>query len=247
MSQTRIVLRRLYNLTTSIVLEPQLRLEQRARLEFISERLIEYSTALRWIAARYPATLLDVGPGEGAWPRLLQAEGIDVVAVDEVGSYWKSRYVNRHFKVTRGDITRWRAPRQFHCVTSISVLEHIPNHRSAVRNMVAALAPEADLILTFPYNEQQYHFNVYALPTASYGQDAGYITQQYSRRELETWLTDTGSEMLEIERWRVWTGPHWTAGERLRQPIPATADEPHQLACVRLRQARSSPLASSGN
>ncbi|MGZ6690919.1 MAG: hypothetical protein ACXVHQ_26060, partial [Solirubrobacteraceae bacterium] len=62
MSQTRIVLRRLYNLTTSIVLEPQLRLEQRARLEFISERLIEYSTALRWIAARYPATLLDVGP-----------------------------------------------------------------------------------------------------------------------------------------------------------------------------------------
>jgi 2-polyprenyl-3-methyl-5-hydroxy-6-metoxy-1,4-benzoquinol methylase len=236
MSKTRTSLRQIHNLTTSIVLEPQLRLEQRSRLPFVSERLIEFSTALQWIADRYPATLLDVGPGEGVWPRLLQAEGIDVVAIDEVGSYWKS-YINRHYKVTRGDITRWCPPRRFECVTCISVLEHIPDHHAAMRNMVAALTETGELILTFPYNEDRYYPDVYSLDTASYGKDAGYITQQYSRRELDAWVRDTGTEILDLERWCVWTGEHWTEGERLTEPVRARPEEPHQLACVRLRRA----------
>lgn len=215
-----------------------MRHEQRHRLSFISERLIEYSTALNWIAEQYPESLLDIGPGEGVWPRLLHAEGIDVVALDEISGYWKGRYLNRHFKVTPGDITHWEPPRQFACITCLSVLEHIVDHRAAMRNMVGALADDADLILTFPYNEQRYCPDVYALPTASYGKDAGYITQQYSGNELETWLADTRAELIDIERWRVWTGEHWTAGERLPRPIRVDADELHQLACVRMRRGR---------
>lgn len=230
------LLQRAYGASISALLQPQLRREKRDRLRWVSERLIEYATALRWIAERYPDSLLDVGPGEGVWPRLLQAEGIEVTAIDEIRGYWSGQYVNRHFLVTPGDITRWQAPRQFACVTCISALEHIPDHRAAIRSMFAALADGGDLILTFPFNEHRYYDNVYALSSSSYSPDIGYIAQQYSRRELETWLADTGAELVELELWRVWTGEHWTEGERLAKPTPATRDEPHQLACVRLRR-----------
>lgn len=93
-----------------------------------------------------------------------------------------------------------------------------------------------ELILTFPYKEHRYHANVYALPTADCGRDAGYIKQQYSHRELATWLNDTGAELLEIERWRVWTEEHWTVRERPPRPTPASPDQPRQPACVRIRR-----------
>jgi len=53
-----------------------------------------------------------------------------------------------------------------------------------------------------------YALPVYALPTATYGRNVGRITQQYSRRELDGWLADTGVELADLERWRVWTGEH---------------------------------------
>jgi len=237
MPSIRTTLRRAYNATIGLVVAPQLWIERTRRLPFISERLVEYSTALRWIAERYPKRLLDVGPGEGVWPRLLDAEGIEVVALDEVRGYWGSRFANRHFKVTPGDITRAGVvtPASFDCVTCISTLEHIPDHRAAMQNMLDALVPGGELIVTVPYNERHSHPNVYALPTASYG-TTSYIAQQFSRHEVDEWTGRPDVELLELERWCVFTGDHWTEGDRAPVPKRVGADEKHQLACLRFRR-----------
>jgi SAM-dependent methyltransferase len=237
MPTVRSALRVAHNTGSRAVLLPVLRYERRNGLPFISERLVEYSTALRWIAERYPSTLLDVGPGEGPWPALLSGEGIDVTAIDEIGSYWQGRFFNRHFDVTRGDITAPRLDRKFELVTCISVLEHIPDHRAAIRGMFSVLAPGGVIVLTCPYNERRYVDNCYELPEAAWGSDASYICRQYSRSELDQWLDESSGEVVEIERWNAVTGETWASGERRRPPLKAGADEPHQLACMLLRAA----------
>jgi SAM-dependent methyltransferase len=226
-----------YKAVTALAVAPELRFERNHRLPFISERLVEYSTALRWIAQRYPRTLLDVGPGEGVWPALLHAEGIDVVALDDVRGYWGTNFANRHFRVTRGDICEPGAVAgAFDCVTCISTLEHIPPHRDAMKKMLDALVPGGELIVTVPYNEHRYYANVYALATAGYGQDARYVAQQFSRTEVDEWIRRPDVELVELERWCVFTGEHWTEGERIPIPRIAGPDDRHQLACLRFRR-----------
>ncbi|MGI8715076.1 MAG: class I SAM-dependent methyltransferase [Solirubrobacteraceae bacterium] len=203
--------------------------------------MVEYATALRWISERYPRTLLDVGPGVSSWPHLLGAAGIRVTALDQIDSYWGQMVFNRHYEITRGDITRPERGPTFDMVSCISTLEHIPDHRAAVRGMIDSLRPGGVLVLTCPYNEHDFYDNVYSRPTASYGSDYRFIARQYSRRELDAWLQDTGGELIEIERWRFFTGSFWTEGERIAVPTAASADEPHQLGCFLIQKPASTP------
>jgi len=232
-------LRRCHNLVSAAVLLPLLRYERRHPPDSMSERLIEYAAALRWISERYPRTLLDVGPGDSSWPHLLAAQGVQVTALDQVVSYWGGTmlpFFNRHYAVSRGDITRPGFAPTFDAVTCISVLEHISDHRAAFRGMMDSLVPGGVLILTCPYNEYQYYDNVYAEKTASYGGDFSFICRQYSGRELDTWLSDTNSELVEAQRWRVFSDSFWTEGQRISVPTLATPSEPHQLGCFLIRK-----------
>jgi hypothetical protein len=54
--------------------------------------------------------------------------------------------------------------------------------------MFSLLKPKGHLILTCPYTEKSYVRNVYELPGSSYGQGEPYITQSYSRNELNRWV-----------------------------------------------------------
>ena len=102
--------------------------------------------------------------------------------------------------------------------------------------MMDSLVPGGSLILTCPYNERDFYDNVYAEQGASYGGDYEFICRQYSRRELDAWLRDTGGELLEAERWRFFTGEFWTDGRRIPRPTPARADEAHQIGCFLIRK-----------
>lgn len=102
--------------------------------------------------------------------------------------------------------------------------------------MFSLLNPGGQLVLTFPYNERSYVRNVYELPGSSYGQDAPYITQSYSRAEVERWLEENGAEVDEQEFWRFWEGEHWTVGRQIPPPEKVSADDKHQLSCVCLRK-----------
>ncbi len=135
----------------------------------MTARLTEYAVALRWLAERYPMTLLDVGPGPGSWPHLLARAGIAVTAIDNMQSPERGRFLNRlsffnrHYYVIRDEVTSPTLTQQFDCVTCLSVLELIHDHRAAVRGMFSLLKPGGFLILSCPYNERQFIENAYAL------------------------------------------------------------------------------------
>jgi SAM-dependent methyltransferase len=214
------------------MLQPKLR-EEAGRPHFqLNERIVEYSFALRALGEMDGREVLDVGTGASAWPHLMATCGFIVEAADKYGSYWRRPMVNRHFHVIHEDITEPTLSKRYDAVTCISVLEHIPEHRAAVRGMLGLLRPGGRLILTVPYNERTYHPDAYRHPEAGYGQDASYIAQVYSREQLEGWLADSDASLVRQELYRVFTGELWTQGERLHPPQPSTAEQPHHLACM---------------
>jgi 2-polyprenyl-3-methyl-5-hydroxy-6-metoxy-1,4-benzoquinol methylase len=211
--------------------------EECERQRSMNERPIEFRYALNAIVASGAESILDVGPGITAWPALLANCGYQVTAVDQIESYWRRQiFRNRHWKIEEHDITTpFRGP-SFDAVTCISTLEHIPNHRDAVRVMLSALNPRGVLVITVPWNEKRYYHNAYDLPEAGYGRGAAYITQIYSPAELEQWLQDSRAELVDQEFYKAFTGALWTVGERIRPPVKVQRGEQHQLTCMTLRQ-----------
>jgi len=228
---------RLYSKAAQLPLHPILRYEWVRRSgRTVNERPIEFGFAIRCLSDLAATTVLDVGSGRTAWPRLLADCGFQVTAIDEGGSYWGHQVVNRHHYVLRDDITKPTLGAEFDALTCLSVLEHIEDHEAAVRGLRGRLPRGGHAILSFPYNEQTFVENVYALPGVSYGTDAPYVCRVYSRHELEAWL-DEGFEVVRQEYYKVFTGELWAFGERLRPPIRTGVREPHHLSCVLLRAA----------
>jgi len=122
-------------------------------------------------------------------------------------------------------------------ITCISVLEHIEDSDRAVRNMFSLLNDGGHLLLTCPYSEDDYVANVYTLPGSSYGQNAPYITQSYSRRELTRWVEENGASIVEQEFWQFWQGKHWTVGDQIIPPERVESTAKHQLSCIHLQKS----------
>lgn len=205
-----------------------------------NERPVEFAFVFRMMAETYPKKVLDVGTGTTALPHLMRNCGALVSASDNVRDYWEEGMLNRHYHVLDDDITDTRIADRFDLVTCISVLEHIEKSDDAVRNMLSLLSHGGRLILTFPYNERSYVRNVYELPGSSYGRGAPYITQSYSRAELDRWLAENDAEIVEQEFWRFWDGEHWTVGRQIIPPERVGPEDPHQLSCVCIRRKDAS-------
>ena len=91
-------------------------------------------------------------------------------------------------------------------------------------------------MLTFPYNEKHYVKNVYELEDSSdRGKAIAYITQAFSRKELNDWLA-MGGKILDQEYWRFYTGEYWTAGESVSPPLKVCKDERHQITCLLIQK-----------
>jgi SAM-dependent methyltransferase len=202
-----------------------------------NERPIELRFAFECITDTCPKTILDVGTGLSPLPALIRSCGMITSAVDNVRDYWGKDMFNRHFYVRDEDATRGLSG-TFDLVTCISVLEHIPQSDAAVKNMLAAVAPGGHLVLTHPYNENFYCPNAYKLPEAGYGQDASYVCQIYSRRELDRWFSEPGIRIVRQEYWQVFSGEHWTVGEWLRPPLRVTNTDRHHLTCLLIRRGQ---------
>jgi len=143
---------------------------------------------------------------------------------------------NRHYHVIDDDITDSRLKDRFDLITCISVLEHIEQSDDAVRNMFSLLNQDGHLVMTFPYSEESYVRNVYELPGSSYGQGEPYITQSFSRTDLERWVQNNRGVIVEQEFWQFWEGDHWTVGRQVIPPKKVTPGDKHQLTCVHMRK-----------
>lgn len=203
----------------------------------INERPVEFQFVFRCLTRTVPITVLDVGTGTTALPRLIRNCGFVVTAIDNVHDYWSGSIYNRHFYVINDDITHPLLAQTFDFITCVSVLEHIPKHNDAVRSMFTLLNPGGYLALTFPYNESRYIHNVYKLPGAGYGQDSPYICQVYSRNELSKWLETNNGQIMEQEYWRIFEGDFWTFGQQLYPPVQVRKNEKHQLTCLLVRKS----------
>src|SRR6266571_3347595 len=163
----------------------------------INERPIELAFLFRQLTRIWPKTVLDVGTGVTSLPHLMRTCGFVVTAIDNIKDYWPYGMVNRHYHVINDDITSPQLRQTFDFITCISVIEHIAEHDAAVKSMFSMLNPGGHLVITFPYNEGQYVENVYKLPGAGVKAIPTFITQVYSRRELDRWLRDNDATLIE--------------------------------------------------
>lgn len=201
-----------------------------------NERPVEFGFVFQKLSEIYPRTILDVGTGATALPHLMRNCGFEVTAIDNVCDYWTDKMINRHYHVIDDDITATRLTQKFDFVTCVSVLEHIKDHNNAVKSMFSLLNPGGYLILTFPYNEGKYCENVYKLPNASYGQNAAYVGQAYSRANIDYWLEQNNGRIVEQEYRRYWDGEYWTEGEQVIPPKEVSSDDKHQHSCLLIQK-----------
>jgi SAM-dependent methyltransferase len=200
----------------------------------INERPVEYRFVFEQLTQAFPKTVLDVGTGRTALPQLLRTCGFLVTAIDNIRDYWPSGMVNRHYHVLDDDILAPKTGGPFDFITCVSTLEHIRDHTRAMRNMLSLLKPGGRLVVTFPYNEKNYVENVYALPGSIGADKYPFVTQVFSRRELEQWTRDGGARIAAQEYWRYFDGAYWTIGQRVVPPVRVDAGELHQISCVAL-------------
>lgn len=195
------------------------------------ERAVEYAFMFKYLSKICPSKVLDVGPGQSAFPSLLAYCGFHVTAVDKKTGYWKEPLQNRHFLVIEDDITNPQVKERYDMITCVSTLEHIPDHLLAVKGMFSLLNPGGHLALTAPYNEGRYVTNVYALPEAGYGQNYPFVCQVFSRKEIDAWLRENHATVVDQEYWDVFTGVLWTFG-KYHTPKESSRHEPHHLTCI---------------
>jgi SAM-dependent methyltransferase len=203
----------------------------------INERPIELQFVFRSLSQKWPQTVLDVGTGATALPHLIRNCGFLVTAIDNIRDYWPFGLINRHYYVMNDDITKTRLKDTFDFITCVSVLEHIRDHRAAVRSLFKLLKPGGHLVLTFPYNEYHYVEHVYALPNSSVNINYPFITQAYSRNEINGWLAENNGKILEQEYWQFFSGEYWTCGERICPPIQVDKNVKHQISCLLMQKS----------
>jgi SAM-dependent methyltransferase len=202
----------------------------------INERPIELAFLFRQLTRIWPKTVLDVGTGITALPHLMRNSGFVVTAIDNIKDYWPYGMVNRHYYVINDDITAPRLQQKFDFISCISVIEHIVDHESAIKSMFSLLNPGGSMVLTFPYNERRYVGNVYTLPDSEVDDLPPFITQAFSRHELDRWLHENNGTLIEQEYWQFFTGEYWTVGKLVTPPEQVTVNELHQVTCVLIRK-----------
>ncbi len=226
---------RMYLAGARLYLEPLLRREARSPLFPKNERAVEFAYAFEWLARLSPNDLLDVGTGKTAFPHLAANCGIQVTAIDEVRSYWRDAFFNRHWWVVNQDILRPDLPGRYDVITCLSTLEHIVAHDRAVDAMFRLMRPGGHLILTCPYNEARYVPNAYALPEATSGRGLPFVCQVLSRHEIDGWLIRNRGVLVDQRYFKAFTGAMWGLGNHIHPLQPALVTETHHLTCLVIR------------
>jgi len=197
-----------------------------------NERSVEYAFVFEQITKLRPKTVLDVGTGQSALPSLIATCGPKVTAIDNVKDYWKKGMLNHHFYVINDNITNSKIAKTFEAITCISTLEHIEKFDQAIKTMFSLLSPLGHIILTFPYNESAGVSNVYELAESDVKPIPSHKTRAFSRKDIDKWLKENNSKIIEQEYWQFFTGEYWTTGKKLDKPIKTDHDQIHQISCL---------------
>jgi 2-polyprenyl-3-methyl-5-hydroxy-6-metoxy-1,4-benzoquinol methylase len=215
------------------VFAPYLIEEKKKKLGF-NKRPVEFAFLFKHIRNIYPNNLLDVGTGTTALPHLLYNCGIEVDAIDEIDSYWGNCINNRHFYVKRDNILNPKTNKKYQFITCISVLEHIENHNLAVKNMYDLLDENGYLLLTFPFNKDNYIKNIHDLQKNV--KKGKWITQIFSENEVDGWLNNNKLKVVDCDYHNCHTGDFFNIGDLLTPPLSSSPDHKHNLLCILMQK-----------
>jgi len=167
-----------------------------------SEREIEYAFLFNNLHHSPGPKVLEVAPGKSGMTLPLQHCGYDVTAIDmDVAHPW----------VHQGDATQLQyEDNSFDAACSISVYEHIPDVDKAMSELFRVVVPGGIIILSFPYNAEQFVPDIY-----EHIDPDGYIVAIYSEQKLREWF-DNRAEMLARDYWKQWDGELFGQGEKLK-------------------------------
>lgn len=194
----------------------------------MNERSVEYQFVFDCITKYAPKKVLDFGTGQTALPLLVEACGIKCDSIDNDP---KQIAKNKALKPKNVDIMDLDERIKYDMILCVSVLEHIVDYNSVVWKMQRLLNDAGHLVLTFPFNCDDYVNNAYELPKAGYGKRSGNLCRIYNMESIKGFET-TGLGMSIVDFWEVFSGKYWTEGKRLEVPRRATWFDNHQLACV---------------
>jgi len=140
--------------------------------------------------------------------------------------------VNRHFHIINDDITDTKISNKYELITCISVLEHIKEFNTAIKNMFFLLKPKGFLIITLPYSNKKYIENVYEIKGSdAYQKKIPYICQSFAKENLSIWLKENNVTIIDQEYWQFYDGEYWSIGNQVIPPKIVDLEKKHQLAC----------------
>jgi 2-polyprenyl-3-methyl-5-hydroxy-6-metoxy-1,4-benzoquinol methylase len=161
--------------------------------------------------------VLDAGCGSGRHLRALaKIPQLKIVGIDrndvELNETLKSiknmpDALSDNYLITRADINRLPFDSaSFDCVICSEVLEHIPEHEGALRELVRVLKPQGDLVVSVPrYFAEKI---CWLISAAYYNEDGGHI-RIYKKKKLQKMLARQGIKCWKINYKHALHAPYW--------------------------------------
>ena len=161
--------------------------------------------------------VLDAGCGSGRHLRALaKLPGLKIVGIDRNPSDVKDAVAalkempdaqSRDFDVTCGDITMLPfASESFDCVICSEVLEHIPEHEAALKELIRVLKPKGNLVVSVP---RYFSERVCWLISSQYSNDEGGHIRIYKKKQLQKMLVMHGMRCWKINYKHALHAPYW--------------------------------------
>ena len=161
--------------------------------------------------------VLDAGCGMGRHLRFLaKYPGLKIVGIDKNTGALREALtslenmpdaLSKDYLVSEADIHRLPfADTSFDCVICSEVLEHIPDHEAAVKELIRILKPEGTLVLSVPryYSEKL----CWLISSDYYHSEGGHI-RIYRKNELKEMLMKQGFKCFNINYKHALHMPYW--------------------------------------
>ena len=161
--------------------------------------------------------VLDAGCGGGRHLRALaKLPNLNIIGIDKSGSDLNDALtglknmpeaLSDNYLVSRADIKNLPfAPASFDCVICSEVLEHIPDHENALKELVRILKPQGDLVVSVP---RYFSEKICWMISPAYSNEEGGHIRIYKKKKLQKMLANQGIKCWKINYKHALHVPYW--------------------------------------
>jgi 2-polyprenyl-3-methyl-5-hydroxy-6-metoxy-1,4-benzoquinol methylase len=161
--------------------------------------------------------VLDAGCGSGRHLRALaKLSNLNIIGIDKNSSDLNDALtglenmpdaLSDNYLVSRADIKKLPfASASFDCVICSEVLEHIPDHENALKELVRILKPQGDLVVSVP---RYFSEKICWLISPAYSSEEGGHIRIYKKKKLQKMLANQGIKCWKINYKHALHAPYW--------------------------------------